>query len=270
MTPAMPIFSVGGTVRKTILLLSGVSEGPVLAQALLAADYGVVATVTQTAAREHLFGPLQHALTVEVRGFTAESLRDFLLHRGVSLVLDATHPFAVRITQIAATVCASLQVPYVRYQRPDWEPPAGTVYAANYPEAAAMLPALGTRALLTIGSKQLKHFAHLHDRLRLYARVLPAPASVQQALDAGFAQAHILALRPPFSLDFNTSILREYAIDVLVTKASGVAGGVVEKVMAAHALGIACLMIRRPEQAGLASVSTPEAAVQACQELLAA
>jgi precorrin-6x reductase len=61
------------------------------------------------------------------------------------------------------------------------------------------------------------------------------------------------------------SLLREYLIEVLVTKASGVAGGVVEKVLAAHEMGLTTLMIHRPEQPELAVVSSVEAAIQACQ-----
>lgn len=255
-------------MKKTILLLSGTSEGPVLARALLEAGFAVAATVTRAEAREHLFGQMQHTMTVEVQGFTEASLSSVLAQGGADLVLDATHPFAVRITQIASAVCARLHLPYVRYQRPDWEPPAGTVYAASYAAAADVLPALGSRILLTIGAKQLKYFAPLHDRLMLFARVLPSPVSVQQALDAGFAHASILALRPPFSREFNQSILREYTIDVLVTKASGVAGGVVEKVMAAYDLGLTTLMIRRPEPGAFPTVSTLEAAVQACRDSL--
>jgi precorrin-6x reductase len=61
------------------------------------------------------------------------------------------------------------------------------------------------------------------------------------------------------------SLLREYAIEVLVTKASGVAGGVVEKVLAAHEMGLTTVMIHRPVQPELALVSSVAAAVQACQ-----
>jgi precorrin-6A/cobalt-precorrin-6A reductase len=258
----------GKFMKQTVLLLSGTSEGPILAQALLDAGFDVLATVTRVEARVHLFGDMLQRIRVETRGFTEESLHAFLRQGGAALVLDATHPYAVRITQIASSVCARLSVPYVRYQRPDWEPPAETtVYATGYAEAAALLPELGSRILLTLGAKQLKHFAHLHDRLMLVARVLPSPVSVQQALDAGFTQDRILALRPPFSQAFNTSLLREYAIEVLVTKASGAAGGVVEKVLAAHELGLTTLMIHRPVQPELAVVSSVEAAVQACQAL---
>ena len=253
---------------KKVLLLSGTSEGPVLACALLDAGYDVIATVTTEEGREHLFSQLQHALTVQVGGFTEPTLHAFLAQGGADLVLDATHPFAVRITQLASTVCAALQTPYIRYERPDWEPPEGTMYADSYAAAAALLPTLGRRVMLTIGARQLKYFAALHGRLTLFARILPALNSLQQALQAGFTQETLLCLRPPFSREFNRGILHEYQIEVLVTKASGAAGGVVEKVMAAQDLGLKTLMIRRPVPAGLLTVSTPDAAVRLCQERL--
>ena len=142
-------------MSKRILLLSGTSEGPPLARALLDEGFAVRATVTREEARANLFGPLLGAVDVEVRGFTEHGLADFLGQGGADLVLDATHPFAVRITRIAHSVCARLGTPYVRYERPDWTPPEGTHWADSYAGAAALLPALGSRALLTIGAKQL-------------------------------------------------------------------------------------------------------------------
>ena len=240
-----------------------------LAQALLEAGLrSIIATVTRDEARTHLFGHLQDAISVRVQGFTAASLTQFLVQHRIGVVLDATHPFAVRITRMAAAVCHELGTPYVRYERPDWEPPAGAVYVDSYTEAARTLPSLGSRIMLTIGAKQLKHFASLHEQLTLFARILPSPVSVQQALDAGFTQAHILALRPPFSKAFNRSLLEEYRADVLVTKASGADGGVVEKVMAARELGLTTLIIRRPELHGYPSVSTIPAAIEACCQAL--
>jgi precorrin-6A/cobalt-precorrin-6A reductase len=253
-------------VKKRILLLSGTSEGPALARSLLAAGFEVRATVTREEARESLFGPLVREILVEARGFTEESLTEFLARREADLVLDATHPFAVRITQIAQTVCRRVGVPYVRYDRPDWEPPPGTRLVNSFAEAAELLPHLGGRALLTIGAKQLKHFAQVQNRLHLVARILPSVLSIQQALSAGFTPGRILCLRPPFSREFNRAILQEYRMEVLVTKSSGREGGVEEKVLAAADLGVEVIMIRRPEQADLACVCSLEAAVQACCE----
>jgi precorrin-6x reductase len=250
---------------KKVLLLSGTHEGPLLARALVDAGCRVHATVTRSEACTTLFGDVVDGITVEARGFTEESLAAFLRDGGADVLLDATHPFAVRITRIAQATCECLGVPYVRFERTDWEPPAGTEFADSFAEAAARLPALGQRVMLTIGAKQLKHFAALHTRVVMFARVLPSPISVQQALDAGFAPDRILGLRPPFSQEFNRALFAEYAVDALVTKASGIAGGVREKVLAARELDMKVLMIRRPEtEAACDVVDSIEAAVQAC------
>lgn len=267
---------------KRILLLSGTSEGPLLARALLAAGFQVRATVTRPEARDNLFGSLlcesetggasktrpTLQLSVDVRGFTEQSLADFLATGDTDLVLDATHPFAVRITRIAQDVCERIQMPYVRYERPDWTPPAGTHFAGSYTEAAAVLPSLGSRAMLTIGAKQLKHFAPLHARLTMYARILPSPVSLRQALESGFAEENLVRLRPPFSIEQNRELFRRCEADVLVTKASGREGGVAEKVAAARELNMQILMIRRPEPTGLGCVTTIEEAVCVCRKLV--
>jgi precorrin-6A/cobalt-precorrin-6A reductase len=269
------------STMKRILLLSGTGEGPLLARALLATGFQVYATVTRPEAKHNLFGHLLDArteraprLSVEVCGFTEQSLAEFLGRGEIDLVLDATHPFAVRITRIAQTICEHMQMPYVRYERPDWVPPAGTHFAESYAAAAALLPSLGSRVMLTIGAKQLKHFASLHGRLTLYARILPSPVSLRQALEAGFAEANLLRLRPPFSVEQNRAMFRRCNVEVLVTKASGREGGVVEKVTAAQELNMKVLMIRRPflfssgGSQGRSWVTTIEEAVCLCRKLL--
>lgn len=255
-----------------ILLLSGTGEGPLLARALLDAGFQVRATVTRPEAKDNLFGPLlvgqASRLSVGVCGFTEQTLAEFLSSSEVDLVLDATHPFAVRITRIAQSVCDRIPMPYVRYERPDWTPPAGTHFADSYAAAAVLLPSLGPRAMLTIGAKQLKYFAPLHGRLTMYARILPSPLSLRQALQAGFAKENLVRLRPPFSTEQNRELFRRYQADVLVTKASGREGGVVEKVAAARELAMNVLMVRRPEPIAPSSATTIEEAVRACRMLL--
>ena len=253
---------------KTILLLSGTSEGPLLAKALDDAGFHVRATVTRQEACANLFGALDGDVDVAARGFTEDSLAEFLRRKEADLVLDATHPFAARITLIAHGVCVRLGIPYVRYERPDWPAPPGTHLVDDFAAAAAILPELGTRIMLTIGAKQLKHFAHLHPRLTLFARILPSPVSLAQAIEQGFRAEKVLCLRPPFSTEFNRALFREYQVEVLVTKASGCEGGVVEKVTAARELGMHVVMIRRPMLPVIASVSSLDAAVALCRRHL--
>lgn len=253
-------------MKKRILLLSGTSEGPPLARALLAVGFEVRATVTREEARESLFGSLLRDIRVETRGFTEESLAAFLAQGEADVVLDATHPFAVRITRLAHAACLRAGIPYVRYERPDWEPPPGTRLVDSFAAAAELLPSLGERALLTIGAKQLEYFVHLQGRMHLVARILPSVVSIQQALAAGFTPDRILCLRPPFSRAFNRAILQEYRIGVLLTKSSGREGGVEEKVLAAGDLGVEVIVIRRPDAEDATNVCSLDAAVQACCE----
>jgi precorrin-6A/cobalt-precorrin-6A reductase len=230
--------------------------------------FHVRATVTRPEACTNLFGNVKD-VTAEVRGFSDETLSAFLQAGHADIVLDATHPFAARITCIAHSVCARLGVPYVRYERPDWTPPPGTLFADTFVEAAEMLPALGRRIMLTIGAKQLKHFARLHDKLVLFARILPVAVSREQALAAGFTMERILCLRPPFSHALNLGLFQEHNTDVLVTKASGALGGVVEKVTAAFELGMKVLMIRRPVLAGVPAVTSIEQTLLRCDAIRA-
>jgi precorrin-6A/cobalt-precorrin-6A reductase len=251
------------SVKNKVLLLSGTSEGPLLARALTRAGFQVRATVTRPEALKNLFGPLKN-IKVEVRGFTEITLADFLKAGNADIVLDATHPFAVRITQIAHGACAKLGVPYVRYERPDWQPPEGTLFADSFAEAATAVPCLGRRILLTIGAKQLKHFSGLHQQVTLFARILPSPISLAQAEAAGFTADRLVRERPPFSQTVNQALFQELGVEVLVTKASGSAGGVVEKVLAALELGMKVLMIRRPSLPEIPAVSSFDQAVHAC------
>jgi len=252
-------------MKKNLLLLSGTSEGPLLARALIDAGFQVRATVTRPETRENLFAKLP--IAVEVGGFTQESLTEFLQAGKADIVLDATHPFAVRITRIAHAVCSRLGVPYVRYERPDWQPPSDTWFVDSFAEAAALLPRLGRRILFTIGAKQLKHFSSLHEQLTLFARILPSPISQAQAKAAGFAADRIVSRRPPFSQAVNQALFQELAVEVLVTKASGREGGVEEKVLAARELGMKVLMIRRPSLPEIHAVSSLDQAVAACLAL---
>lgn len=263
----MPISSEDVAMRPRILLLSGTSEGPVLGRALLDAGLDVVATVTREEAVRHLFEPLHGELTVEVQGFDAPGLRQYL-GSGVYAVLDATHPFAVQITRIARDVCAELGVPYVRYERPDWLPPEGTHLAETFAEAAVLVPKLGNRIMLTIGANSLKYFAHLHGCLTMFARILPAAESLARAFAAGFTPDRVFCMRPPFSREFNRAFFAEYRTEVLVVKASGVAGGIVEKVEAAQQLGMSVLMIKRPSVESAAAVSRIAEAVALCRALV--
>ena len=81
-----------------ILILGGTAEGRQLAEAL-AGRKAVLSLAGRTRA------PLM-AGEVRIGGFGgAEGLRDYLRERGVTAVVDATHPFAAAMSANAAWAC---------------------------------------------------------------------------------------------------------------------------------------------------------------------
>ncbi len=232
-----------------ILLLSGTSEGRVLGARLREVGLPFVASVTTPEARA-LFAKIEPPPEVLVTRFSGDSLDSFLLERRVSAILDATHPFASRISEKAQQAAARTNIAYVRYERPASTLSAEGCEITTVPDleaAARVCLEHGTRIFLTTGAKTLLTFRDVMARKRVMARILPTVASLTQALDAGLTPAQILALRGPFSHALERALLQEYRIDLLVTKESGAAGGLDTKLAAAAELRVPAVVVSRPQ-----------------------
>ena len=237
-----------------ILLLSGTSEGRLLSARLGAEGLPFVASVTTPEAR-HLFAELDPPPEVLVKQLSGEAMATFLRERHVRVILDATHPFAQRISEKAIQVAAQEHIPYVRYERPttspalplpEWEG-GEMITVPDMGMAAQVCLQRGSRVFLTTGTKTLPVFREVMACKWVMARVLPTIASLSQALEAGLPPAQILALRGPFSQELECALLRQYRIDLLVTKDSGAAGGVDVKLAAAAALQVPAVVVSRPQ-----------------------
>lgn len=90
----------------------------------------------------------------------AEGLSEWLSANDIRAVLDATHPFAARITQNAFEACLANSVPYAMYRRPPWREQLGDTWlpAHDLDHAAELVPTVGSRAFLTIGRQGVSAF----------------------------------------------------------------------------------------------------------------
>jgi precorrin-6A/cobalt-precorrin-6A reductase len=100
--------------------------------------------------------------------------------------------------------------------------------------------------LLTTGSKELDAFALPQLIERCVPRVLPAAESIEKCLGLGFLPAKTICMQGPFSLEMNIATIRQYDIQIVVTKLTGDAGGFFEKVQAAQECGCELIVIGRP------------------------
>lgn len=178
-------------------------------------------------------------------------------------LVDLSHPFAVEVSQNAKAAAEACNVPYLRYERQSAADYAGDMGAevrhfADFPAAAAACREISGNILLTIGSKNLHYFSGLPDfHQRFYLRVLAESRILQELETMQIDPGHIFAMKGVASAELNIALARQCGAAAIVSKDSGLAGGLREKMQAAAQLDIPLLLIDRPKTAvqGFASLT---------------
>lgn len=231
-----------------VLVLGGTAEARELAAAL---DRRGVAVVSSLAGRVRR--PRLPVGDVRLGGFGgAEGLAEWLRGGSVAAVVDATHPFAERISASAAAACPAAGVPLLRLQRPGWRERPGDDWhwVADLDEAAAAVRRLGRRILLTTGRQGLPAFAAVDDAWFLVRCVDPP--------DPPLPPHHELLLdRGPYTLAGERALIDSRRIDVVATKDSG--GELTRaKLDAARERGLPVVIVRRPPRPSVPEVPAVE------------
>ncbi|GAA3204793.1 cobalt-precorrin-6A reductase [Dactylosporangium siamense] len=216
---------------RTVLILGGTGEARQLAAAL--PGWRVISSLAGRVA-----SPTLPPGEVRVGGFGGPAgLAEYVRREAVDVVVDATHPFAARMSASAA----DSGVPLVVLRRPGWTAVPGDVWhrVASLDDAAAFIAGSAfERVFLTTGRQGLGAFAGLTDRWFLVRSVDPVapphPPRLESLLDRG-----------PFTVEGETALLGSYTIQLLVTKDSG-GSMTAAKLAAARLLGVPVLMIDRP------------------------
>lgn len=238
-----------------ILLMAGTSEGRELAGYLHQKGFPLLVTTVS----EYAASLLEEGIECIHRPLGADDLRGLINQREVHFLIDATHPFAVDASQNAMQAAAMTGVTYLRWDRDDMEEDE-SIFDSLEEEDSRIIYVQSTEAvlkelqsferiLLTIGSKELPAYASLirASSKKIYARVLPLPKSLQTCWDLGLPPGQIIACQGPFSLEWNMAMIRQFQIQVLVTKETGRRGGLDAKIQAAVNCGIPVVVMQRPE-----------------------
>jgi len=216
-----------------VLLLGGTAE----ARALAAELNPDVTVVSSLAGR--VPDPALPVGEVRIGGFGGvDGLRRWLRDEGVDAVVDATHPFAARITANAARACREEELPHLVLARPAWPPGDAIVVGSDVEAANVVARNHYARVFLTTGRSGSAAFAGVDAWFLI--RAVTAPDHVELP-----PRHHLLLSRGPYRYADERKLLEEYRIDALVTKNSG--GDMTrDKVAAADDLGIPVVMVQRP------------------------
>lgn len=232
-------------------MLGGTVEGRQVAE-LLAERPGCEVVMSLAG---HTVHPVAMPCAVRTGGFGGVSgLADHLRTTRTDAVIDATHPFSMRMAANAVDAAERVGVATVRLVRPPWSPRAGHgwIDVADLAEAGRLLSALGARrVLLTTGRLDLEPFASVTG-VHFIVRSIGSLAA------DGLPGATVIQERGPFTEEAELALLLEHDVDTLVTKNSG---GSDAKLVAARQAGVQVVMVRRLSPAKGASVPTARDAV---------
>ena len=235
-----------------VLILGGTAEARELARELDAAGLPVISSLAGRVAHPRL--PVGEVRTGGFGG--PEALARWLHDHGIVAVVDATHPFAERISASAAAACPRAKVPLLRLERPGWTERPGDrwLWVGNLEAAAAAIPELGERVLLTTGRQGLGAFAGVDSAWFLIRCVdppdPPLPARHELILDRG-----------PYAPAGELALIDDHRIDLVVTKDSG-GRHTVAKLDAARERGLPVIVVQRPTRPPSPSVPTVGSAVK--------
>jgi precorrin-6A/cobalt-precorrin-6A reductase len=239
-----------------LLILGGTTEAAQLARAAATRFGDALHVTTSLAGRTEQ--PASLAGNVRIGGFGgAAGLYDYLTEHGIGRVVDATHPFATRISTAARLACEQANIPRLILQRPPWHrhPLDRWIEVDNCVAAAAIVRGTGHRVWLTVGKAGIAAFSGI-PTVHFLVRVVDPPCR-----SLPLQSYEVIAGRGPFSLPEERHHIDRHAIDMIVCKASG--GAATEaKIVAARERGLPVVMVRRPPPEPGEGVDTVEAALE--------
>ncbi|WP_428243035.1 precorrin-6A/cobalt-precorrin-6A reductase [Gynuella sp.] len=164
--------------------------------------------------------------------------------RTIRAVLDATHPYAERMSRQALLSARECGIPCWRLQRPAWQPQPGDHWQ-QYADWSGLLPALANKHSVFLSAGQLPPESHetlAHYRQYGQQQLLRTAATPAMPLPEGMQWLKAIG---PFALTEERQLLIQHQIDAIVSKNSG-GDATVAKLTAARQLGIPVLMLKRP------------------------
>jgi precorrin-6A/cobalt-precorrin-6A reductase len=223
-----------------LLILGGTSEAAELARAVAARFGDALEVTTSLAGRTERPRPL--AGHVRIGGFGGSAgLAAYLAEHRIGRLIDATHPFATRISAAARLACEQANIRRLILQRSPWlrHPLDRWIEVDDVVAAAAIVDDQGRRAWLTVGASEIAPFSAA-TAVHFVVRLVDPPRR-----PLPLQSYEVIVGRGPFSLAEERSNIERHAIEVLVCKASG--GAATEaKIIAARERGLPVIMVRRP------------------------
>lgn len=243
---------MNASMKKNILILGGSSEAFNLAEKL--ENHGSFHPISSLAGRTSV--PRKPAGTYRTGGFGGvDGLADYLKQENISAIIDATHPFAQKITTNASLAANQVNCPIIHISRPPWQKEKGDnwIEGASMQEAAKKIAPTHSPCFLTIGRLELSAFLNRTD-IEFLCRAIEPPKStdpIKQNIripkneDQWPENFRFIYAKGPYNYENELSLIKQHSIKSIVTKNSG-GDKAKAKLDVARNLDIPIIMIKRP------------------------
>ncbi|OOM74644.1 cobalt-precorrin-6x reductase [Clostridium puniceum] len=182
-----------------------------------------------------------------------ENMLNWIKVNRIDVLVDASHPYAQEVTKTALECANNLEIQYVRYEREgSLENVHGEniIRVKNYDEAINVIKEIEGNVLNTTGGNNVSKFLDLNFKYRIIHRILPSPKVLTKTVDAGIRIKDIIAMQGPITYELEKAFIHQYNVKAILTKDSGIEGGVLEKYKASKEANIKLIVIDKPQFIG--------------------
>lgn len=223
--------------QSKVLILGGTSDARRLAIKLIEININVVYSIAGLVRTPKL------DCLIHIGGFTLHGgLEQYIQEHHISIILDATHPYALNISQKATLACIKTNIQYVRFERPQWQMQQYDLWTTmdSWQQVISKLEQF-KRVFLTAGQVAepiMTQLTQLSCDITLRTAKPPdynLPKNITWIKAIG-----------PFDEKSEKKWLKDNQIELIVSKNSG-GSATYGKIAAARELGINVFMFNRPQ-----------------------
>jgi len=222
-----------------VLLLGGIGEAVTIARYLIQHDISLIYSIAGLVRTPDL------DCEIRTGGFSKEGvssdhgLERYLTTNSISLVINATHPYAATMSENAANAARRIGIPCWRFLRPEWRIDE-SIDLHSFTTIESLLPQLKgrTRPFFTIGQSILGYRSQRpKDQHWVIRSALPSEETQGLTLIDSIG---------PFSYEQELALMQMQQVDALISKNSG-GTAVAGKLQVAKEMQIPVYLMERPK-----------------------
>ena len=209
---------------ENVWILSGTSDGIEIAKRLLELNYSVFASVlTYKAGQAYIENPKLHIITGKLND--KDEIINFIRTNQIKYVVDATHPFALIISENLNHACKEINIPLLLFERKSLIRDTNNIIYIEDLRDISNVDVENKNILLAIGSRFLDDTAkyYMNCKANVFARVLPTFESITKAFGSCIKNSNIAILEPSKSDEgiLEKKLCDFWEIDYVLCRESG-------------------------------------------------